>query len=107
MNRIRQLLQKRKGILLKMARIVEMRRGSVVRQMLPRQQQGKPAPERRGPYPLFTCKRQGQTVSRRLHSEEERKRLERQVQNFHRFQELSRRLVETAEALCEEKEKNR
>lgn len=105
MNRIRQLLQKRKGILLKMARIVEMRRGSVVRQTLPRQAQGKPASERRGPYPLFTFKRLGRTVSRRLHSEPELKRLERQVQNFHRFQELSRQLVETAEALCEEKEK--
>lgn len=105
MNRIRQLLQKRKGILLKMARIVEMRRGSVVRQTMPRQAQGKPAPERRGPYPLFTFKRKGQTVSRRLHSEEERRRLERQVGNFHRFQELSRKLLETAEALGDEKEK--
>jgi hypothetical protein len=107
MRRIEQLLRKRKRILQKMARIVEMRRGSVVRQMIPRQEQGKPAPEPRGPYPLFSCKRKGKTVSRRVHSEPELKRLERQVQNFHRFQELSRQLIETAEILCEEKEKNR
>jgi hypothetical protein len=105
MKRIEQLLQKRQKILRQMARIVEMRRGSVVRQMVPRQKEGEPAPERRGPYPLFSCKRQGQTVSRRVHAESELKRLERQVQNFHRFQELSRQLVEAAEAICAEKEK--
>jgi hypothetical protein len=105
MRRIKQLLKRRKQILQWIGQIVEMRRGSVVRQMIPRKKQGQPDPEPRGPYPLFSFKRKGKTVSRRLHSEEERKRLEGQVQNFHRFQELSRQLVETAEALAEEKEK--
>jgi hypothetical protein len=105
MNRIGELMLKRKRILRKMAQILEMRRGSVVRQMVPGKKGGVSEADKRGPYPLFSFKRGGRTVSRRVHSKEEIKRLERQVRNFHRFQELSRRLVEVSEAVCEEKEK--
>jgi hypothetical protein len=100
-------MSKRTKLLKQMTQIVEMRRGSLVRQTVPRQKEGVPIQERRGPYPLFSYKRQGKTVSRRIHSREEMRRLERQVKNFHRFQELCRQLIEVAEAICEKREQEK
>ncbi len=58
-----------------------------------------------GPYALFTCKKKGRAVSRRLHDLEEIRRLEYQVENCHRFRRLCAQLMEISEQICEEKEK--
>jgi len=97
--------QARQEILTRIALIEEMRRGSVTRQFLKIKLKGRKDPIFSGPYALFTCKKNGRTVGRRLHEAEEISRLEHQVQNFHSFQNLCRRLVEISEKICEERER--
>ena len=97
--------QARQEILTHIALIEEMRRGSVTRQFLKIRLKGQREPVLTGPYALFTCKKNGRTVGRRLHDVEEIRRLEHQVQNFHTFQNLCRRLVEISEKICEERER--
>jgi hypothetical protein len=101
MKREEGLRQERARILKELGGIEEMRRGSVVLQYVPRQERGKAAKAVRGPYPLFTCKRGGRTVGFRIHSEGERRRLEREVKNYHRFRRLCSRLVAIGEELSE------
>lgn len=99
------LRQTRQEIFTQIASIEEMRRGSVVRQFLKIKLKRGRKITLTGPYALFTFKQKGRTVSRRLHDVEEIRRLEHQVENYHIFQQLCRRLVEIGEAICEEKEK--
>jgi hypothetical protein len=99
------LRQKRQEILSLIAPLEEMRRGSVTRQFLKFQRKGEKEPVWTGPYALFTCKRGGRTVGRRLHDLEEVRRLEIQVENYHLFQKLCRQLVEIGEKICEQKRK--
>jgi hypothetical protein len=99
------LRQARQEILTHIALIEEMRRGSVTRQFLKIKLKGQREPVLTGPYALFTCKKNSRTVGRRLHDAEEIRRLEHQVQNFHTFQNLCRRLVEISEKICEERER--
>jgi hypothetical protein len=99
------LRQARQEILTHIALIEEMRRGSVTRQFLKIRLKGQREPVLTGPYALFTCKKNGRTLGRRLHDVEEISRLEHQVQNFHTFQNLCRRLVEISEKICEEWER--
>ena len=97
--------QARQEILSHIGLIEEMRRGSVTRQFLKIKLKGQKEPALAGPYALFTCKKNGRTVGRRLRDVEEIRRLEHQVQNFHTFQNLCRRLVEISEKICEERER--
>lgn len=107
MSVIRKLRQTRQDILAQIALLEEMRRGSVIRQFLKIKLKGKRNPTLSGPYALLTFKQKGKTVSRRLHDLEEIRRLEGQVENYHIFQQLCRRLVEIGEAICQEKETRR
>lgn len=99
------LRESRQEVLTHIALIEEMRRGSVTRQFLKIKLKGQKEPSLAGPYALFTCKKDGRTVGRRLRDAEEIRRLEHQVQNFHTFQNLCRRLVEISEKICEERER--
>lgn len=106
MSNLTRLRQARQSILAHLALLEEMRRGSVTRQFLKR----KTAAEEEswvGPYALYTCKKDGRTVGRRLHDPEEVRRLEEQVSNYHAFQRLCRQLVEIGEQICEEQDKER
>ena len=105
MRVLQKLREARQGILAQIALIEEMRRGSVIRQFLKIKSKGKRRPTLCGPYALFTFKKKGKTISRRLHDLEEIRRLEEQVENYHIFQKLCRRLVEIGEAICDEKQK--
>jgi len=107
MSVLSKLKEARQEILAQIAWIEEMRRGSVIRQLLKIRLKGKRKPTLSGPYALFTFKQKGKTVSRRLHDLEEIRRLEQQVENYHTFQQLCRRLVEIGEAICQEKERSR
>ena len=53
-----------------------------------------------GGYYVFSYKVQGKTYSRRVRGAEKEK-LRREVQNFHRYQELSQELIEMNERICE------
>jgi hypothetical protein len=107
MTNLARLRRSRRQILGRIAAIEEMRRGSVVRQFFKVKQNGPARPKRRGPYTLYTLKKHGKTVGRRLSRPEEIRRLEAQVENYHSFRELCGELVEVAERICEEKEKGR
>jgi len=105
MSMLSKLREVRQKILGQMALLEEMRRGSVTRQFLKVKLKSQSDPVLSGPYALFTCKKKGRTVGRRVHDLEEVRRLEQQVENYHVFQELCRRLVEIGEAICEEKQR--
>lgn len=102
---LQRLQEARREILQQIGLIEEMRRGSVIRQFLKVRLKGQRRPVLSGPYALFTFKRKGKTISRRIHDLEEVRRLESQVENYHLFQRLCRRLVEIGEAICEERER--
>jgi hypothetical protein len=97
----------RQEILGHISGIEEMRRGSVVRQFLKVKLKGRKEPALIGPYALYTCKKKGKTVGRRLHDPEEVRRLEEQVENYHVFRRLCAELVEVSEEICDEKDKDR
>ncbi|OGD17605.1 MAG: hypothetical protein A2Y69_15725 [Candidatus Aminicenantes bacterium RBG_13_59_9] len=105
MSKLSRLRRSRREILGHIASIEEMRRGSVIRQFFKFKPKGKARPRRRGPYALYTCKKQGKTVGRRLRRPKEISRLEAQVENYHVFRDLCSELVDVAERICEEKEK--
>ena len=107
MSVLQKLRQARQEMLAQISLIEEMRRGSVIRQFLKVKLKGKRNPTLSGPYPLFTFKQKGKTLSRRLHDLEEIRQLEQQVENYHIFQQICRRLVEIGEAICQEKERGR
>lgn len=85
--------------------IEEMRRGSVTRQILKIKRKGQREPALGGPYALFTCKKNGRTVGRRLRDAKEIRRLEQQVKNFRTFQNLCSRLIKIGEKICEKRER--
>ena len=99
------LRQARQNILARIALIEEMRRGSVSHQFLKLRVKSHSEPNVVGPYALFTFKKGGRTQGRRLHNPDEIRRLEHQVENFHIFQSLCRKLVEIGEQICELKDK--
>ncbi len=105
MSILSKLRQTRQQVLTQISLIEEMRRGSVIRQFLKIRLRGQSQSTLVGPYALFTLKKKGRTVSRRLRDLDEIRRLEQQVDNYHTFQRLCRQLVEVGEAICEEKEK--
>lgn len=105
MSRLVQLRQSRAELLRHIQSIEEMRRGSVTRQFLKAKRPAAEADVFIGPYPLFTCKKNGRTVGRRLHDLDEVRTIERQVENYHTFRRLCVRLVEVSEAICEEKDR--
>ncbi|MFH1134510.1 MAG: DUF6788 family protein [Pseudomonadota bacterium] len=102
------LVERRLAIINELAGLEEMRRGSVVEQY---QERTLPTGEKvlRGPYPLYSYKEKGRTISRRLKSEKEVLRYREQIQNFRRFEGLTRELLLIGEQLCElgsDQEKN-
>jgi hypothetical protein len=107
MTRLQELHLERKRILDKIEDIVAMRRGSVVRQYFPVVKNGNPSSQKRGPYPVFSYKKNGKTVSRRIRSAKELRRIERQVMYHRNFQDFCQRLVEIGEEICSEQEKMR
>jgi hypothetical protein len=92
--------ERRQHVLQEMEGLEQMRRGSVVEQY---REVGRPGARRtrQGPYPLYTYKEKGRTISRRLKGEEEVGRYRSQIENFRRFEQLTRELIQLGEQLCE------
>ncbi len=107
MAEIKELLDERKRIIRQIDGIVAMRRGSVTKQFAPKVKNGRPTKEKRGPYPVFSFKRGGRTVSRRISNKNDLRRINRQVDNYHSFQDLCRELVEIGEQICVEHERQK
>jgi len=104
-SKLSRLRKNRLEILDRMASIEEMRRGSVIRQFFKIKHPGMAKPLLRGPYALYTCKKKGKTIGRRLRRPEEIRHLQEQVENYHFFQGLCNELVNVSEQICDEKDK--
>jgi hypothetical protein len=99
------LQRQRAHVLRQMQELGDMRRGSVVEQYL---RCGKspccckrPGHPGHGPYFALTCKVAGKTKTRQLHAGPVLEKVRREVHAFHRFRELSERLIEINEESCE------
>jgi hypothetical protein len=91
--------QRRRDILAELAGLDRIRRGTVTEQFFETAgRQGRRV--RRGPYPLYTFKRGGRTVSRRI-SAELAVAYRAQIAAGVRFQDLTRELMELGETLCD------
>jgi hypothetical protein len=105
MSRLLKLRQARVELLGHIAALEEMRRGSLIRQFVKVKLKGHKNPFLSGPYPLFTYKKNGRTVSRRVPHLDEVRKLELQVENYHSFRRLCSQLVDVSEEICDEKER--
>jgi cell division protein YceG involved in septum cleavage len=100
MNAALSIQQRRRDILAELAILERIRRGSVTEQYV--EATGRRGRQtRRGPYPLYSFKTGGRTVSRRLQSGDAAVYRE-QIAAGRRFQQLTRELMELGEALCDQ-----
>ena len=99
------LERQRAEILRQMQQLGDMRRGSVVEQYLPCGKSPccckKPGHPGHGPYFTLTSKVQGKTKTRQLRAGPVLEKVRREVHAFHHFRELSKRLIEINEEICE------
>lgn len=107
MSQLPKLRKQRQEILGHISSLEEMRRGSVTRQFFKTKRKHLNVPVLIGPYALYTYKKSGKTVGRRLRDPEEIRRLEERVENYHVFRRLCSELVDVSEQICEEKDKER
>ena len=98
------LERQRAEILKQVQALGDMRRGSIVEQYL---KCGKspccckePGHPGHGPYFAFTRKIQGKTQTRQFRLGPTLAKLRREVETFHRFQELSDQLIKINEGMC-------
>ncbi|MGB4239702.1 MAG: DUF6788 family protein [Kiritimatiellia bacterium] len=93
--------QQRQAILAELARLGPMRRGSITDQYVETTgADGKP--RRRGPYPVYTVKKEGHTVSRRLNRPELVTACQAHIAQGRRFQELVDQLMRLGEVLSDQ-----
>lgn len=95
-----EIMRRRRAVLDELGRLDSIRRGSVVEQYLTSTtRDGRRA--KRGPYALYSLKRKGRTVSRRLRPGEV-DTFREQIAAGRRFQELVHELMELGEALSDQ-----
>jgi hypothetical protein len=100
MSRDDSLLKMRQELIRQIDKLGPMRKGSVTEQMLPyKKKDGSVG--RKGPYFTYTFKMGEKTKGRHLHDEKEARLYRQQIDRFRSFQNLSRRLVETGQALAD------
>jgi hypothetical protein len=101
MSSVQQIQQQRQQILEEMAQLEQVRRGSLTEQMV--ETVGSDGRRRqRGPYPLYTFKEGGRTVSRRVTAPAQIPLYRQQIQQGRRFQELTTQLLHLGEALSDQ-----
>jgi hypothetical protein len=94
------LQHRREALIKELGQLVCVRRGSVVEQFVP----AKAADGRRyrrGPYPVYTYKERGRTVSKRLHDPRQVDLYRQQISSGRRFQEVVAELMRVGEALSD------
>lgn len=95
----RKLHEQRTKILQEIEKLKPMRKGSVTQQYFPAScKDGGQA--LRGPYPLYSCKKNGKTVSKRIRAKQQPVYKE-QIAQFRRFQELIAEFTEVSEQLAD------
>jgi len=101
MSSLQKIQQQRQQILAEVAQLEQVRRGSLTEQMV--ETVGSDGRRhQRGPYPLYTFKERGQTVSRRLKDPAQVSLYRQQIQQGRRFQELTGQLLRLGEALSDQ-----
>jgi hypothetical protein len=94
------LLCRRSAILAQLAALGPMRKGTLVEQMV-QKTRGDGSRSQLGPYTLYTFKRDGKTLSRRLGGGEQVSLYRAQIAEFRRFQELTAELAGVGHALAD------
>ena len=94
-----QLQTRSRKILEQIAEIGPMRKGSITQQYFKTTKKDGSA-GRRGPYPLYSCKKKGKTVSKRI-AKDRVDHYQEQIGRFRQFEELIGELVEVAEGLAD------
>ena len=84
MDEINKIEKERSDIIRLFQEYKAMRKGSVTWQYMKRKKRGRLKQEKIGPYPVYTKKVKGKTVSRRL-TEQEAERYRQEVENYHTF----------------------
>lgn len=98
MSKITVQEERRTQILQELAQLRSIRRGTVTEQCV--EVVGKDGRRyKRGPYPIYTFKEKGKTMSRRLSNSDEVKAVRQQIKAGRRFQELTRELMCLGESL--------
>ncbi len=98
MSQIERLRARRKEVLAELAGLERIRRGSVMEQYVEAAHRDG-SRVRRGPYPLYTYKERGKTVSRRLRSAADVERCRQEIAGFRRFRRLVEELLQLGEKL--------
>lgn len=96
-----QIQSERKKLLAELAQLDQIRRGSLTEQMVEAvTRDGHRI--KRGPYPLYTCKKRGRTVSRRVKAPEQVQVYREQIERGRRFHQVTMELFRLGEALSEQ-----
>ena len=100
MRQVQELERRRREILVEIASVGPMRRGTVTEQYVETTlKDGRKV--KRGPYPVHTYKEGGKTVSKRLHSRQEMEAYGAQIAAYRRYQQLHGELVRVSEQICD------
>lgn len=100
MSTVAQLRDRRSELLEELSDLECVRRGSVVEQRVPATAADGRRYER-GPYPVYSFKEKGRTVSRRLHSPQEVDLYRQQIDNGRRFQQVVDELLRVSQHLSD------
>ena len=98
--RLARVRRRRRELLEELARLEQMRRGSLCSQIFEAKRKDG-TKVYRGPYALYTYKEKGKTISRRITNPAELGRYTEQIEAFRRFQELSSELVRVGERISD------
>jgi hypothetical protein len=100
MNQTTNLETRRAAILQEIAALGPMRMGSLSERMLP-QRRSDGSVHRRGPYTMYTYKKEGKTLGKHLPTEHDAQLYRRQIETYRRYDQLSRELVTVSQRLAD------
>ncbi len=100
MTHIDSIRKRRREILSELAALEQMRRGSVTEQSVHLKCKDGSVSDY-GPYPLYTFKEKGKTVSHRIRDRAQVPVYRKQIEAFRRFESLSAELVRLGEQVSE------
>lgn len=101
MTHQRDLEEKRQALLGQLSDIRTLRKGSLNEQWFPSVKDGKKTQELRGPYYVWTSKKNNKTVSERISGEDDLSRARQDEANYKRFREVCQQYESVAQELGE------
>jgi hypothetical protein len=100
MNFLKNLRQEKNNIVKQIAEVGTFRKGTLNNQFLKSSNKDGQKPQH-GPYCVYTFKKNNKTVSKRIKTEEDKEKYQKQIDNFRKFQELITEYVETNQELAD------